>query len=765
MPHIAVRLPLACLLMLALCLLQPAVAQPSPSDSSPASASTLSSEPPSVNLPVNQRKRPVIGLVLSGGGAKGLAHVGVLRVLEEIKVPVDMVVGTSAGAAVGALYAQGMTVEDIEDQLLDMDWVSSFQDNPGRSYEPVRRKDENWRFPVRPGLGVGLDGIRVGRGLISGQNLGLILGELTREAALVRDFDQLPIPFRAVATDLETGEEVVIGNGSLAEAVRASMSIPGVYAPVNHNGRLLVDGGVANNLPVSVARDMGAEVVIVVDISEKPGENQSLDQAFSVVRQLTTLMTRRSVEEQLASLDSDDVLIKPDLTGLGSADFFEISLLMELGATAAREKAGDLNQLSVDDDQWQDAVALRTERSFSPGVISDVVIRQDSRLADRFLRDRIRQQESEPLDRQQLEEDLKRIYGLGYYETVSYSLKPADEEGTVLEVLVREKSWGPNYLSFGLGYEENFESDTRFNVAASLRMTQLNRLGGEWQTGMQLGTQPWVRSEWFQPLDFGYRRFMVLGAEYEKDRYNTFDDTGDREAEVDVSSRQVDLALGSELGSNGEIRGTIVRGYSRVDDRIGNSGASGDRIQQGSWNLKYVYDSLDDPFLPENGSFAGVRGRVERYGLGADREFDQTIVRLASAGNRGDWVMSGEFFASVVTQGESGVENSILLGGFRRLSAYGQGEITGQDAVLGSAVAYHKFGGPIVPFFLGGGLEAGNAWEDIGDAGWDDVLTSGTVFAGIDTVIGPVQAALAYNNDDRWGIYLNVGYSLRQLFD
>ena len=709
-------------------------------------------------------QRPVVGLVLSGGGARGLAHVGVLRVLEEIHVPVDLVVGTSAGAAVGALFAQGMSVQEIEDRMLGMDWLAGFTDTPGRRYQPVRRKEDGWRFPLSPGLGVGMDGLRIGRGLISGQNLGLILNDLTYEAALVRDFNHLPIPFRAVATDLETGEEVVLSNGSLSEAVRASMSIPGIYAPVNRDGRLLVDGGVANNLPVSVARDLGAEVVIVVDISDEPGRGETLTQAFSVISQLTTLMTRRSVEEQLASLREGDVLITPKLSGLGAADFFHGAELMERGATAARNQAVELSRLAVDDEQWRQNTALRTYRGFEPERITKVVIRQDSRLADRFLRDRIRQQEGEPLNVPQLEEDLKRIYGLGYYENVSYSLSPA-EEGSVLEILVREKSWGPNYLSFGVGYEENFDSDTRFNVAVSLRMTQLNRLGAEWQTDAQLGTQPWVRTEWFQPLDYGYRRFIVAGAEYDKERYSVFETGGDRTAEVDVTNHRLDLAAGIELGANAEFRGSLERGYATVDDRIGDSPAGSDRIQQGSWNLRLVYDSLDDPFLPESGSFAGIRGRFERPELGADSKFDRTVVRLATAGNRGDWVASGEFFASVVTNGEAGIENNELLGGFRRLSAYGQGEVTGQDAVLGTAVLYRKFGGPIVPFFLGAGLEAGNAWEDVGDARWDDVLTSGTVFAGFDTIMGPVQAALAYNNDDRWGVYLNVGYSLRQLFD
>ncbi len=181
-------------------------------------------------------ERPKVALVFSGGGAKGIAHVGVLRVLEEIQVPVDMIVGTSAGSAVGALYASGMSVASIEDRFINLDWLSSFRDDPGRLYKPVRRKQQDWRFPVTPGIGVNAEGLQLGGGIVAGQNLGFILNELTRDAALVNDFDQLPIPFRAVATDLETGDAVVIGSGNLSEAIRASMSVPGVYAPVSRDG-------------------------------------------------------------------------------------------------------------------------------------------------------------------------------------------------------------------------------------------------------------------------------------------------------------------------------------------------------------------------------------------------------------------------------------------------------------------------------------------------------------------------------------------------
>lgn len=714
--------------------------------------------------PGEANSRPLTALVLSGGGAKGLSHVGVLRVLEEMQIPVDLVVGSSAGAAVGALYAQGIEVADIEQRLIDLRWIDSFRDTPGRRYRPVREKSRDWRFPASPGLGVGPDGFRIGLGIVAGQNLGFILNELTWEAALVRDFDKLPIPFRAIATDLATGEQVVIADGSLAEAVRASMSIPGVYAPVNRNGQLLVDGGVVNNLPVSVARDLGAEVIIAVDISDDLVEVENLSQAFSVIAQLTTLMTRQNVVDQLAMLGEKDVLIRPELEGLTSADFFEAAALMELGATAARGQAAQLYTLGVDEAVWENYLARRQMRDFKPGVISGISIRQDSRLADRFLRDRVRQQEGEPLDVPRLEEDLNRIHGLGYYETVSYTLNPGDGDGAELDISVNEKSWGPNYLSFGLGYEENFDGDTRFNVAALLRMTELNRLGGEWQTGLQLGTEPWVRTEWFQPIEHGFRRFLVAGLEFQRDGYRVFQE-GVRVAEVDVSETKADLSLGTEWGSDREIRIGLERGYARVEDRVGDSPASEDRIQLGNFSIRLVHDSLNQTFMPDEGSFAGLRARFERPGLGSDSDFDRLSLRLAKAHRYHRWVVFGEAFASLVTRGEAGVENAVALGGFRRLSSYGRGEVTGQDAALVSVIGYRNFGGPVVPFFAGLGVEAGNAWDDSKHVRVDDVLLSGNGFMGLDTLMGPVQLALSYNNEQRWGVYLNVGYSLGLLFE
>ncbi|GAA0848134.1 patatin-like phospholipase PlpD [Marinobacter szutsaonensis] len=715
------------------------------------------------SLLAQERERARVGLVLSGGGAKGMAHVGVLRVLEEMNIPVDVVVGTSAGSAVGALYASGMPVARIEERFIEMDWLSSFRDDPGRVYKPIRRKQDDWRFPVLPGLGVRADGLHVGGGIVAGQNLGFILNELTRNAALVEDFDRLAIPFRAVATDLATGEQVVIGRGNLAEAVRASMSIPGVYAPVELDGRLLVDGGVANNLPVSVAREMGADVIIAVDITDPLMDTDDLREAFSVVGQLTTLLTRRNTEQQLDLLGERDILIRPDLRGHTSADFYQAPLLFELGATAARNHASELRPLQVSRTDWTGYKARMATRAFSAGPIARIEIESSRRLARDFLRERIRQPVGEPLDVPALEEDLKRIYGLGYYETVSYSLSPSPD-GTVLVIQPREKTWGPNYLSFGLGYEDNFDGETRFNIASALRMTELNRLGGEWHTGLQLGTEPWVRTQWYQPLDYGYDRFLVLGGEYSRDNFGVYDEAGRQIAEVDVTFRSADLALGMELGGDAEARLTYTRGYATVDEEVGEPVAPDDAIHQGNVTLRLVHDSVNDSFFPTAGAFAGVKARFEREDLGSDRHFDSVTTLLLGTGSWQGLTLTGLLFAEDVTRGEAGVENHVRLGGFRRLSAFAPGQITGESAAMASAYASQSFGGPLMPWFAGVGFEAGNAWDSLSDASWDGSVRSWSLFAGVDTFLGPVQLAGAYNNQDNWSAYLNIGFSFTQLF-
>lgn len=294
-------------------------------------------------------------------------------------------------------------------------------------------------------------------------------------------------------------------------------------------------------------------------------------------------------------------------------------------------------------------------------------------------------------------------------------------------------------------------------------MTELNRFGGEWFTGVQLGTQPWVRSQWYQPLGYGYDQFVVLGGEYRRDDYSIYDQ-GQRISAVDVTFRQIDVALGTELGGNGEARLSYVRGYASVDDEVGVPVAPDDNVHQGYLSVQLVHDSLSDAFFPKFGAFAGIRARIEREDLGSDRRFDDVTAMVLGTGTWARFNLTGLLYTRQVLSGDAGIENAARLGGFRQLSAYAPGEITGNDAALASVYGRREFGGPVMPWFAGAGFETGNAWDSISDARWADTVRSWSVFAGIDTLLGPVQLAVACNNEDDFTAYLNVGFSFTQLF-
>ena len=298
--------------------------------------------------PASPAQRPKIGLVLGGGGARGSAHVGVLKVLEELHIPIDFIAGNSMGAIVGGLYASGMTPEEIGRELQTIDWDDTFVDNPPRIDRSYRRKLDDNLYMVKPKLGFSDGEVKTPLAFIHGQKFDLQLSRLTLRASNLHDFDKLPIPFRAVATDLETGRAVVLKSGELSRAIRASMAVPGAFDPVEIDGRLLVDGLVSNNVPVNVARDMGADIVIVVDVGSGLYSRDQIKGALDVVAQLTNILSERNVEQQLATLKPTDILIKPQLGDLGSGDFTRAGEGIKIGEQAAREMLPTLQRLSVD---------------------------------------------------------------------------------------------------------------------------------------------------------------------------------------------------------------------------------------------------------------------------------------------------------------------------------------------------------------------------------------------------------------------------------
>lgn len=705
---------------------------------------------------------PKIGLVLSGGGAKGLAHVGVLKALQEMHIPVHVVVGTSAGSAVGAVYAMGLPISTIEKRFEDILWDSGFEDESSRDAISFRRKQEQ-ADKLDLEVGVGWQGIKGRKGFIQGQELQLILNDLLKEAVPIRDFDYLPIPYRAVAADLETGESVAMGEGNIVDAVRASMAIPAVYPPVEWQGRLLVDGGIANNLPIDVARNLGADVIIAVDISTPLAKKGELDGALAVVDQLTNLLTRRNVETQIATLGPRDILITPDLNGASSGDFDRALELVELGATATRQYAVQLLRYQMSDDQW---LAYEQQRTLLPENQARLVaidVRNRSHVSDDFILSRIRQKVGQPLNRKKLDADLRAIYGLGYFESVRYDLTPG-AQGPVLVIEAEEKSWGPDYLRFGLAYEDGFRSENYFNLSAAYNMTAINSLGAEWSTEAGIGDEPYLSTEYYQPLSFLSRYFVTVGAGFDQRIVNGFEN-GERTRQVSVDTLAVQLGIGRELNRWSEFRVFVQRAEKALQVEIGVDAGLQLEVDEGFAAAQFAWDSFDSVAFPREGAYARLLGRFYRPDLGSDSHFDRTSLMFAKAISLDRYTLLGRLSASVVTQGQAGIEHHVRLGGHFNLSGYSRDEFGNQDGGFAALTFYRQFGSRWLPYYLGLNYEAGAVWEDIRDARSDDWRDAWSLFVGVDTLIGPITMSYSYGDADHQSVVLTMGHHLQDIFD
>ena len=328
----------------------------------------LPAQAPAEPLPAQAQPRPRIGLVLSGGGARGAAHVGVLKVLEEMRIPIDAIAGTSMGAVVGGLYASGMSAAQIERQFASVDWNDAFRDRPQRLDLNFRRKREDRQYPVQFPLGFRDGRFQLPERAHPGTETLADPAGADAASAQVSDFDKLPTPFRAVATDLETGEAVVIDRGDLVTALRASVSAPGIFAPVEREGRLLVDGGVAKNLPVDIAQAMNVDVLIVVDVGFPLTTRDSLRSVASVSNQMLAILIRRESEQQRALLGPADILISPAMDRTSSFDFSKLQKNVALGEASGRAVTEQLARLALSGEQYELYMAGRRPGATMPTV-------------------------------------------------------------------------------------------------------------------------------------------------------------------------------------------------------------------------------------------------------------------------------------------------------------------------------------------------------------------------------------------------------------
>ena len=391
---------------------------------------------------------------MSGGGARGGAHIGVIKALEELRVPIDAIAGTSIGAIVGGFYVSGMTVQDMQNLVESLEWEDAFLNVTPRKLKSFRRKRDDYTFLVnqKPGLNGGQ--FQLPAGLVQGQVFDMVISRETLRASQVKSFDDLAVPFRAVATDLATGRPVVLEAGNLALSLRASMSIPAALTPVEIDGRLLVDGGVSLNLPIEVAQQMGADVIIAVDVSSPLQTRETLKSVVDVTTQLTNLLGRASLDEQLKKLKPNDVLIVPSFApDFSSINFTRMHEAIETGYNAVMDHRVELSRFALDEDQY----AAYRQNTRDPRMrelpkIDFIKIKNNSAIADSVIEQRLKDIElGKQLDVDRIERAVNKVYGLEYYQNVRYGFTTQDGD-TGLQVELDKRSWGPNYLQLGMQY-------------------------------------------------------------------------------------------------------------------------------------------------------------------------------------------------------------------------------------------------------------------------------------------------------------------------
>ena len=708
-------------------------------------------------------ERPRIGLVLSGGGARGAAHVGVIRALEQLHVPIDAVAGTSMGAVVGGLYAAGLDGEEIERVFRELDWQGMIRDRAPRQDLAYRRKQDDRNILAPGALGVSArDGVVLPLGLVQGQKINQALRKATARVSDVQDFDRLPTPFRALATDLETGEPLVLGQGDLVTVLRASMSAPGVLTPVEVDGRLLVDGGLVDNLPIELAQSMGVDRLIVVDVSFPLARREDFGSAFDITNQMIGIMVRRGTRESKKHLQPGDVLIEPDLGAMTALDFARTIQVMELGRDAALAERDELAALALPAHEYERYAAARV-RAAEPSVRIAYVqpnarSQAEARRVDAVFGDLV----GRKLDSPELQRRLETQYRLDQFESVDYRVV-VNERERGLEIDLRRKSWGPSFLRLGVGVENDYEGGATANAAARLWITGLNWLDAEWTFDGQIGEEPLFRTEFYQPLSLRTPVFIAPAVRYETQSRQLVDENGERVARYRVRDTDVSLAVGAELSNWGEVRTGLRHGNGSARILVGDPSLPAGDYDLGGAFVEFGYDRLDSAVFPREGQAFRASWLADRESFGATRNADiiQASWQIARSWDRYSAVWSMDA-GSALDDAVVSPQELFTLGGLFDISGLAPDAMSGTQFGIARGIVYRRIsrGGTgffEFPAYLGVSVEAGNVWQTRDQVDWGDLQTGGSLFLGAESPFGPLYLAAGLASGGETAFYLYLG--------
>ena len=705
--------------------------------------------------------RPKLGLVLSGGGARGAAHLGVLQVLEEMRIPVDFVTGTSMGSVVGGLYAAGLSPAEVDETIQSVDWVNVFADKPDRQDLSFRRKQDDRNFLTNLRLGLKNWSLFIPSGVVEGQKLDFLLRSMTLDSNGLARIENLPLPFRAVATDIETGEQVVFDKGLLAVAQRASMSIPAAFSPVVIDGRVLVDGYVANNLPINVAQDLGAESIIAVDISTPTSKLEDLQSAVAISGQVSTFPVQQSQAAQIARMKKDDVLIQPDLGDIAAASFPRMAEAVEIGRQTALAHKEELAHYSVSEEEYAAWRASQRRPPVEMPVIDAIRIENRSLLSDRVVRARIESRVGEPLNLETVSGDLGRLFGLDAFERARFDVR-RESEGTVLVYEVEKRERGTQYFRFGVNLESDLGNESTFNLGVNHVWFPINSWDGEVRTEGQIGDTLRFGTELYQPIEPRDWLFVNPFVQYQRNDVDVWDGD-DHLARFDLEQSVTGVYVGVNLGKYAQVRGGI--GYLNASARrkIGDPAQfHNEKTSGGIYAATFEYDTLDDVRFPNDGSYAKAEAFFFRKELG----FAESFERVAAGGSifrtwRKNTIGLGLKYETSLDVGPNRVEAIHSLGGFLNHSGFERNRLTGQHVGLARLLGYRRIASPAVfawefPVYVGGLFEIGDAWRHQGD--WDEEeLISAGPFVGVDTPLGPLYLSYAYGEGGENHGYIFLG--------
>ncbi|OEE79618.1 serine protease [Vibrio ordalii FF-167] len=742
----------------------------------------VADEPQAEKPMLDNAARPKIAVVLAGGGAKGAAHIGVLKALEEMRIPVDFITGTSMGAYVGGLYASGMSADEIESLIYSVDWNEGYRDRVNRSQRRVRDKEYEDRYQLTTDLGLRWGEIRAPRGVVQGQNMLRILRETSGNLSEFQSFDQLPIPYRAVATDIIALEEVVLDRGYLVDAMMASMSVPGALPPYEVNGRWLVDGGVTNNMPVDVARALGADIVIAIDISTDYKNQEAFTTFLTVADQLSNYLVQRSTQKQARLLNEQDVFLRPDVGSMETTEFDKMPTAYEKGYEIAMANQSVLTSLSLSSASYQRYVEAKQARRraliYGDDVqVDEIVLNNRSHYSDQLLKNRLHLKTGQPLSTEQIEATVENLYALDRFELVAYEYREFEGKNQLV-IDVKEKSWGPNYLNFRFFLEDDFHTDSQYALGISSNFTNLNSFGSELRFNLEMGTDKIIEAELFSPLFSGQKAFTSALISFSNDKRNKpmqgFDDTSLEASKDYLPISYLEWIGELSLGYQDKLWREFKLGirYTDGEAEVSNWPSMGnmDYTRAGVF-ANYRIDTLDDFSLPTRGVYLDLEYLASHdkvSGVSSDLESNDTVYEfsgeLIAAYSFGRHTLVGNLDYGVVqSKNSSEPINPKSIGGFLNLSGIPRNSLIGQNKAFTSLVYRYRwfdndFGLFSSPFYVGASIEYGGVWSDP-DLSFDTapLYGAGSVFAGVDSPIGPIMFAYGRTEDNFDSIYLSIG--------